>query len=319
MTPRTTRERPRRLVGVVVGITLALLATPATAGAQTGPAGFKAGATADSGRFRFTIPDRQIVEDVFDGGGATAVSALDPYAATSYAALPWPGELAILGPSLFQAVTGQTLPGSYPFYVSASHPTAPKQDLSDPSGMYHLSATAAQGQTGSSAVFGQMGDSGGGGSQAVTTITVEGNKVVAVAETLNKALDVGGGALKIAAVRSRSETTYTEGDAEPTSKTDLLIEGGSAGEMNFGFGPEGFVVAKDGTPIPAAEGLEALNTALKPAGISIRIASGRSASGTAVADAFEIVFRQGAQGREFTGVVITLRFGGATSSVKVGQ
>lgn len=298
---------------------MALMATPAAADTETQLTGFKAGAFADGGRVRFTIPDRQIVEDVFDGGGAVAVSAVDPYAATSYAALPWPGELAIIGPSLFQAVTGETLPGSYPFYVSASHPTSPEQELTDPSGMYRLGATATHGQAGSSAMFGQMGESGGGGTQAVTSIEVAGNRVVAVAETVNKVLDVGGGALRIASVRSRSETSYTQGDPEPTSTTDLLIEGGSAGDVNFGFGPEGFVVAKGGTPIPAAEGLEAINTALKPSGISIRVASGRSISGTGVADAFEITFRQGAQGREFTGMVVTLRFGGATTSVRVGQ
>jgi hypothetical protein len=244
---------------------------------------------------------------------------MDPYAATSYAALPWPGELAIIGPSLFQAVTGQTLPGSYPFYVSASNPTAPKQELTDPTGLYNLTATAAQGQAGSSARFGRMGGGGGGGTRSVTSTVVSGNTVTALAETFNEALNIGDGALKIAAVRSRSETTYVAGANASTSKTDLLIEGGSANGMNFGFGPGGFVVAKNGTPIPAASGLEALNTALEPSGISIRIAHGKEIAGGAVADAFEIAFRQGAEGREFTGVIITLRFGGATSSIKVGQ
>lgn len=320
---KPSRARPRRVVGVVLVAVAVLLVSPAPSGAETALRGFVASASADGGRITFSVPAFVVVEDVLDGGGAVARSVVDPFGASSFASLPYPGDLAIAGPGLFQAVTGQEFPGAYPFYVNASHPTNPKQELMDQSGTYHLNATAGEGQaTGASQFYGQGGEGqsgGGGGTRVFTSSVVKGDQVAAVAETLNEALNLGGGALRIASVRSRSETTYQAGDATPTTKTDLLIEGGSAGDMGFGFGPQGFTVAKQGVPIPAGSGLEQLNQALEPAGISLRIAGAEPLSGGAAAHAFEVAFRQKPAGGEIPGVIIRLRFGGAATSVVFGE
>src|SRR5713226_3374562 len=123
------RTRSSVLVGVVVAVVVACAATPAQGAAR--PAGFVGVASASGGRMTFTVPDFAVVEDVIDGGGPVAQSVLDAGTATSFASLPYPGDNAIAFPGLFNAATGRDLPAGYPFYVRASHPTVPEQQLGD--------------------------------------------------------------------------------------------------------------------------------------------------------------------------------------------
>src|SRR6266540_7172099 len=156
------RTRPSLLAGVVALVVVGL-ATPAHG--ATGPAGFVAVASASGGRMTFTVPDFAVVEDVIDGGGPVAQAVLDAGTAVSFASLPYPGDNAIAFPGLFNAATGQDLPAGYPFYVRASHPTVPEQQLADPSGSYALDARAGAGQARGAARFGRDGDGDGGRSR----------------------------------------------------------------------------------------------------------------------------------------------------------
>src|SRR5260370_790691 len=96
------------------------------------------------------------------------------------------------------------------------------------------------------------------------TAAVGGGPLPVTAETVNEALNVGSGALRIASVRSRSVTTFTSGDPEPKTVTALTVEGGTVGGYSFAFGPGGFVVASQGIPVPADAGVAQINTALQP-------------------------------------------------------
>ena len=105
--------------------------------------GFRATALAEGGRVTFSVPGFAVVEDVIDGGGPVSQAVVDGQGSSSFASLPYPGDTALAFPGLFAAVAGQALPAGYPFFVSASHPTSPHQELKDPAGAYRLSAEAA--------------------------------------------------------------------------------------------------------------------------------------------------------------------------------
>src|SRR5581483_9897230 len=129
----------------------------------------------------------------------------------------------------------------------------------------------------------------------------------------------GQGALRIASVRSKSVTTYTAGQPEPTTKTELAVDGGSAGGKSFSFGPDGLKVAGQGIPIPAGSGLDQLNAALKPAGIALRFAGVQKLAGGASADTLVVSLAGQAPIPGTPPGVITVRFGGATSTVTLGK
>lgn len=290
------------------------------AGAATGLPGFTATASAQAGRASFHVPNFAVVEEIADAGGPISQAAVDPAASLSYAAMPYPGDLVISGPGLFAGLSGLPSPGNYPFYVSASHPTTPEQSLGDAAAPYHLLAKAGPSSaSGLAKAQGGGGDSASSGARAVTSALIEGDTVTVVGESVNEGLNLGGGALRIGSVRSRSVTTYKAGDAAPVTKTEFTVDGGAAGASNFGYGPEGLVVAGQGVPIPAGSALEQLNAGLAPAGISIRFVGAEKVVGGASADALEITLAGQAPIAGTPPGIITVRFGGATSAITIGQ
>ncbi len=319
-----TAARRRRLLPFVPLMAGGLALTASVSGAAPTPeGGFAAVASASGGRVTFSVPGFAVVEDVIDGGGPVSQAAVDAGGSTGFASLPYPGESAIAFPGLFNAVSGQPFPGAYPFYVTASHPTQPDQELADPSGSYRLRATAAAGEAAGLAQLGGAAgsgaQSGSGGASALATVGRDGDGVIAKAETRNEALRLGGGALRIASVRSLSMTTYRPDQPTPATQTELEVVGGSAGAYTFGYGPGGLVVASGGVPIPAGQGLAQLNQALAPAGVSLRIVGGEATPAGAAADTMEITVAGQAPIPGTPPGVVRLRLGGASSSISVGQ
>ncbi|MCA1845633.1 MAG: hypothetical protein LC792_21050 [Actinobacteria bacterium] len=299
------------------------LSSSVSGAAPTPESGFAAVASASGGRVTFSVPGFAVVEDVIDGGGPVSQAAVDAGGSTGFASLPYPGDSAIAFPGLFNAVTGQPFPGAYPLYVAASHPTAPEQELADPSGSYRLRATAAAGEAaGLAQLTGAAGSgppSGSGGTSALATVGRDGDAITVKAETRNEALQIGGGALRIASVRSLSTTTHRPDQPNPASHTELEVVGGSAGAYTFGYGPGGLVVASQGVPIPASQGLAQLNQALAPAGVSLRIVGGQESPAGASADTLEITAAGQAPIPGTPPGVVRLRLGGASSSISLGQ
>lgn len=313
----------RRWLAAGTAAAVGVILPMATSHAEsTEEGGFVGIGTADGGRLQLTVPAFAVVEDVIDGGGPVSQSMVDSFSSTGFAALPYPGEVAIAGPALFQTVTGQPFPGAYPFYVRATHPTTPAAELKDPSSAYALLAHATDGRADSMAQLrGQGGEGqngGGGGATAKTSSVADGGRIVATAETINEAVNAGGGALRIASVRSRSVTSYAVGDRAPVTKTEFAVDGGAAGGYTFGVGPQGLVVAQQGIPVPRSRGLDQLNQALAPTGISLRLAAGDEVAGGGMASALEITVQRASPAPGVPASIVRLRLGGASTSVVVG-
>ena len=312
------RSRRRRLprqvlvpLSLVMGITGGLLLS-AGARAESLDRSFVAVAEANGMLVRYGIPGFIAVDNYIDGGGPSSQALVADATATSFASLPYPGAAGVGYPGLFNLATGQTPPG-YPFYVSAAHPTQPDQSLADPSGAYSLSASAKDGQATGDARLAPpaSGKDAVPATRAISDVT-RGDGVV-TARGVSEANSLALGPLTIGRVRSQSITTYRTGADRPTTTTELAIEGGRANDVVFSFGREGFQFAKNGIPIPAAQGLGVLNQVLAPAGMSVRFDEASPLEGGAVAAAFEVssVANMPGAGQG----TFTMRMGGASSYI----
>lgn len=290
-----------------------VLVRPASGEPQLG--GFVAAASAQAVRVTFEADGFLIVRSLVDSGGPVSQAVVNSIDGQSFASLPYPGETPLSGPGLIAANGGPTLP-SYPFYVSATS-NNPEQKMADPSGAYTLAATVADGQaTGEAKLAAGGQDAIASSGRTVAVAGVVANTVTAKGETTVEGITLGGGALHIASVRSRSVTTYSAGAAKPETLTNLVVEGGQAGGTSFAYGPEGLTVASAGIPLPAGQGIEAINKALEPTGMSIRFVGTGDVPGGKSADALEVAqsgtLPTGGQG------IVRFRFGGATTGINVG-
>ncbi|HVW34341.1 MAG TPA: hypothetical protein VHL53_17540 [Acidimicrobiia bacterium] len=278
---------------------------------------FTAQAEASGMYVQYGIPGFLPVDQFIDGGGPVSQATFGSDGTSrSFASLPYPGSTAVGYPGVFALVTnGQFVPPGYPFYVSSAYPTQPEQKLADPSAAYALSTAASESKATGTATFGPPGSTGQKpNASADTSVAFEAAKVTATATSVNQMIVAG--PLTIGAVRSKSVTTWANGDKEPLTKTELVIEGGRAGDTSFQFGDKGLQVAQQGVPLPAGEGLAAINEALKPAGISVAFHQAQAFAGGAQAAAFEVT-----QVAEVPGAglgTFRVRFGGAKSAVALG-
>jgi hypothetical protein len=151
-------------------------------------------------------------------------------------------------------------------------------------------------------------------SLAKSDVVATADSVTSVATSFTQGFSSG--PLSIATVRSSSETTYARGATEPVTKTELVLEGGRAGDLTFGFGPKGLQVAGQGIPIPQDQGLAALNQALAPAKMSIRFGEPQNLRGGKSAPAFEITSTGDVPGAGRG--TMRVRLGGASSYVVPG-
>jgi hypothetical protein len=306
--------------GVVVA--LAGLA-PVTAGADTGdspgrgePRSVVASGRAQGFRATYTVPDYVIVSEFFDGGGPVTDAVTDSTGrATSFASLPWPGENAVTAPGTLSAAFGRSVPLAYPFYVRADHPTTPSAELHDPSGLYGIAATAAGGKANATGAF--QGGDGVSGSRAQTSAVLDDAGVVrVVAETADTGLSIGDGTLRIAVVRSRSETTLGPDDAKPVTESQLVIEGATVGGRPVTIDADGVHAADQTLPAPVGKGVSTENDLLGQAGISVTVSpTGQPGS----SDALVITSRQTIPAPNNPKGTLVLRFGGASSEIVVGS
>jgi hypothetical protein len=296
---------------LVMGVTGGLLLSNG-ATAESAARSSIAVAEANGMLVRYGIPGFLAVDNFIDGGGPSSQALLADTTATSYASLPYPGSAGVGYPGLVNLATGQTPPG-YPFYVSATHPLQPEQSLTDPSGAYSLQASAQDGQAKGDARMAPP--TSGKDTVPVTQAASEVSRAdgVVTARGLSVADSLSLGPLTIGRVRSQSVTTYRQGEDQPTTATELVIEGGRAGEVAFSFGREGFQFAQNGIPIPAGQGLGMLNQALSPAGMSVRFDEASPLQGGAVAAAFEITSVADVPGAGAG--TFTIRMGGASSYI----
>lgn len=299
---------------VAAGVVLSgLPAGPASAQDAADLSTITALAIASGQRASVSTSGTQAVSDLFDGVGPVAESRFDGQAGgQSLASLPYPGATIRQYPAYVALAGGGEVPG-YPFYVAAN-PGEPEAKQSDPTGTYLLEAKAGRETASGLAQLRGGGDAAATGSVSTTSIKPESGKLVATAESLTEGISVG--ALKIASVYSKSVTTYTPGEAEPKTVTELRIDGGAVNDQRFSFGPDGFTVTTQGVPVPVAQGVETLNAAFRQDGLSVRLLNPEKIAGGAQAGTLEISATRDLPGGG-TGV-LRLRFGQAASAVVPG-
>jgi len=310
----------RPLLLILVCGSAAVALAPARAGAGDDAQGYVATAAASSARLTWIVPGQFAVEEVMDAGGPIAQSRLDSGSGESFAALPYPGGTAVAYQGLLNVATGISSPFAYPFFVQATNPGQPKADLTDPSGTgtYGLHAEAAEGTTGALSRF-RPGSPEAviSGGEAATSIKLGGGAVTSTAESVSEAVTLGGGTLRIGSVRSRSVTTYTDGEDAPKTETALVVDGLAAGDTRFGVGPDGFVVLGQPLPFSHKDAQALLDQILAPAGLSLRFVPVQPLSGGGSAAALEIVVKQPQP--QLPSSIATLRLGGASSAVSLGE
>ena len=310
-------ERAGLRLVAAVGMVAALAAlAPTSAGADTAePRNVVASGRAQGFRATYTVPDYVIVSEFFDGGGPVTDALTDSTGrATSLASLPWPGENAVTAPGTLSAAFGRSVPLAYPFYVRADHPTTPSAELRDPTGAYGITAAAAAGKA--NAAGSLSGGSGVSGSRATTSAVLDDAGVVrVVSETVDTGLSIGDGALRIASVRSRSETTLAPDDAKPVTASSLTIEGATLAGQAVTIDSTGVHLAGQAVPAPIGRGLASENDLLGQAGISVTVIPTGKPGG---ADALVITSRQTIPAPNNPKGTLVLRFGGASSEIVVG-
>ena len=149
-----------------------------------------------------------------------------------------------------------------------------------------------------------------------TTVTASGEEVVATAESLSEGIRIGD--LTIGSVRSKSVTVYKPG-SPPVTTSETLVEGGKVGETSFSFGPKGLTVAQNAVPIPAGEGLAALNKTLAPAGLTVNFADVAELAGGKQTAAFVVRSQHPSPVPGAKEGILTLRFGQALSGVVAAE
>ncbi|HET9772211.1 MAG TPA: hypothetical protein VFS16_15060 [Acidimicrobiia bacterium] len=315
---RRTGYRRRLLVLLCVAGPGALLLAPAGAGSGGTPQAYVAVASASSARLTWIVPGEFAVEEVTDSGGPIAQSRLDAGGGESFASLPYPGGTAVAYQGLLSVATGISSPFDYPFFVQAVNPGQPEKEVADPSGTYRLHAKAEGASTAAVARFRPGNpEAAVSGGEATTSIATDGSTVTATADSLSEAISLGGGALRIGSVRSRSVTTFADGADAPKTETSLVVDGLAAGDVRFGVGPEGFVVLGQPVPYSPKDAQALLDQILGPANLSLRFVKAEPLTGGGRAAALEIVTNQAHP--PFPASNVTLRLGGASSAVSLGE
>jgi hypothetical protein len=211
-------------------------------------------ASAEGVRFSFGAPGFVAVDTFVDGGGPVSQSVIDGLGnSRAFAALPYPGDLAISGPGLLAGLTGLPSPPSYPFYVSSSHPTTPEAKLAQPG--YGLSAKSTESSSEGSTMTGGASGSGASASAVGSTVTdaatsrdASSGVVTAVATGTADVVNIGG-VLRIGQVDARAKVTRGPG-TDPTREAAFVINGMTIAGQTVGFSEKGFTFGGTNTPIP---------------------------------------------------------------------
>src|SRR5438067_486453 len=286
------------------------------AGAETPVRSVVARASAQGVRAVYTVPDYVVVSQIFDGGWpVTQAEADSTNRATSFAALPYPGENAVAAPGLLSAAFGRSVPLAYPFYVQADNPTAPKAERADPSGSYALVATAADRAATADGSLQGPGHVSGTRSRSAALLD-DGGAVRTVAESVSTGISFGDGALRIASVTTRSETVLAPGDARPLTTTALLIEGASVAGHAVTVDGDGVHAAGQAVPAPLRQAAGSDNQFLGQLGFSARVVPAGVRGG---ADALVITSSQTLPAPGHPKGTLTITFGGAASEITVGS
>jgi len=230
------------------------------------PPTLEARAVAEGGRVGFAVPGFAVVEQIIDGGGPVTEARTDVLGnSRAFAALPYPGDAAINGPSTAAGLAGLPSPPAYPFYAGSSYPLRPKTSMKQPgwelqsqSEEFSSEATAFGGSASEQAAFGHVGTKAGarrdpvtGAVESMATSAVTGFRIA-------DALSIGAVTVSARAARSSLATV----DRASTLKVEGLLIGGQAVSVS----EAGLSLSGSSAPLPDSS---PVLKGLKAQGISI--------------------------------------------------
>lgn len=237
-----------------------------------GPLTLEARATAEGGRIGFAVPGFAVVEQIIDGGGPVADARTDVLGnSRAFAALPYPGDHAINGPSNVTGLAQLPSPPAYPFYAGSTYPLQPESSMRQPGWELHArseefasEATATGGASNQQATFGHVATkaaaqrdpmSGAVVSEASSTVTG-----FRIGDTLNIA------SVTVSARAARSSLDAVE--RASSFRVEGLLVGGQAVSVS----EAGLTLPGGGAPLPDSSPVLA---SLKSQGITITYVQAR--------------------------------------------
>ena len=317
----------KRIVGSLALIGTVLLGPGAIpqATALEGRA-FSAFAEATTINIQYGIPGFILTDKYMDDGGPTAQARYESAGSKlAIAQFPYIGFMADY-PGLFATATVQYLPDApqLPAYFGRALANADSEQESSAGQEnfpFFLKAKATYEAVNSLARFGAPpGKEGSSAPSSVATTDIKNtdDSVSVIAETVGQSFSLG--PLSVSDMRAKSVSTYTRGDTDVITKSEMFVKGIAAGSTVFTFGDGGLKVSQNGVPAEPGKELATLNNALAPAGLKVLIASSRELPGGGASAAFEIVKTHpvpgGGEGREG---IFRIRFGGVISQINLGS
>jgi hypothetical protein len=273
---------------------------------------YQAFASADGARFGLLVPGASAVDQIIDAGGPVAQAVLNSLGTSAgFAAQPYPGELALIGPGLGATLLGLPQPPGYPFIAASRHPSTPEAHV-EPTAFYRLFSKSDQIASSAEARSGHTapdGSSNGGFSQAAASVSREGSRVTADAS--NRVEGLTAGPLRLGAVVSSAKVGRLAGhDAERQSA--LEVTGVSIAGQAVGFSEQGLVLPGTNTPLPSSD---PLLTALHQAQVKISYLKAEVTPDGVIAPGVQIVTVGTLPGAQRT-VTLSVTLGRASASVE---
>jgi hypothetical protein len=228
------------------------------------------------------VPNFVVVDRFIDAGGPTAQANLSTLEGpSSFAAQPYPGDIAIAFPGLLKVVGFPVDVPPYPFYVNASA-TKPEGKLAQP-GM-DLSATAAATEAAASARSGQASDQAVIGHALSTAHTwLDGETYRAEAVNSDDLLQIG--PLKLAGLRSKASASVPAKGGAPTLASNLEVAAASVNDVPVTFTPDGITLAGSKVPLPKDNPIA---KGLADAGLSVEYLAASTTQDTVVSPGLRI-------------------------------
>ncbi|MGH8999610.1 MAG: hypothetical protein ACRDY7_09490, partial [Acidimicrobiia bacterium] len=267
---------------------------------------------ADGARLSIIAVNAPATNVPIDGGGPAAQASLDSLGTSqSFAAQPYPGDLAISGPGLVAGLSnGQVTPPNYPFYVSADHPIIPEQSLEQPG--YQLKANATEREAAASARSGgTSADNAVASTAAAARAGSDDTTVVGEASSLTVGFSAG--PLTIGRVSAQA-SVIRRADGTLVRQSSLDVAGAKVGDTPISITAEGITVA--GTEVPLGDGTAAAE-ALSDSGVTVEYLAGQETETGVVAPTLEVSWAGAAPG-PISPVGFVATFGRALAGIDGG-
>ena len=228
---------------------------------------FTVTASADGVRKTVDVPGAPLTSTVSDAGSPTAQVVVNGLGESrGFAAMPYPGELVVSGPSLIFPLIGLPTPPDYPLMASSEYPARPTSTVAR--GEVRLRADSAERSSQADAsANGGSGADGAGRLRAKADGVVDDTRheVTGTARSTAESATFGG-VFRIGRVDA-SATVRRGPTGPPTMSSTFVADGVTVAGLTVGVTPEGLVLPGALAPVPDTSGR---NAVLDNAGMSVQ-------------------------------------------------